>query len=198
MEMTTNPRAWTKFSNFIGKDVKNIQKILDVVEHYGLRYLHPSTIACFTRYLQNLSKIKLDDILNRFDEIKPVLDQLNKSYLNEFCEKLKTKKLNNLNKKQLENLIKFLDYIPDDEKCAYLCYIVDEHVSEDTCEDILKKKVSKSEKKNILKGYGNNFNTVINHFSDLIDILERKSKQLEDKEEKETKKVEKEEDEKKS
>jgi hypothetical protein len=173
-------RSYTFLSNFIGKTEKNINKMLDDVINFGSRYLHSSTVASLTRYLQNLSKITINDIIDRFDEVKNILDSLNKSFLNEFCEKLKTIKLNSLTKKQFNNLIKFLEYMPDDEKCSYLYFLLEDNLAEDDCEKLSKKVLSEDDKKNILKKQNKNFLDIIKHFSDLIEKLEEKACKIEE------------------
>lgn len=129
-------RSLTYMSNFVGKDEKNLNKILSDIQAYGPRYLHPSTVARMIRYFQDLVKLNAEDILNRFDEIKPILDTLNKSYLNEYVEKIKLIKVEDLKKAQMENLLKFLDYIPDDERAGYLSKLIEDTVSDEDIESM--------------------------------------------------------------
>lgn len=177
----TSPRAYTFFSNFIGKDNSNLDQIISELNNFGSIYLHSKTVACLVRYLQDLTKLTVNDILDRYDEVKGLIKNFNKSFLNEFLEKFKTVKVEDLKKAQLNNLISFLDEsIPDDEKCSFLCHIIDTYLSDDDNND--ETKLDTIDETVELKKIPKNVLKIIEHFSDYMDILDDKFKQKEEEE----------------
>jgi len=69
--------------------------------------------------------ISIQDVLNNYDKIEKDLKRYNRDKNSELIQSLKEIDITTLNKKQLANAVKFLNTVGDDEKTAYLLYILD-------------------------------------------------------------------------
>jgi hypothetical protein len=74
---------------------------------------------------ETLKNVTLEDVINNYDGIKKDLEKYNRDKNSELIQSLKEKDITKLNKKQLDNVVKFLNNVGDDEKTAYLLYILD-------------------------------------------------------------------------
>jgi hypothetical protein len=120
------PRSWTFFSDFCKhKKADNIKSILDCAMKCGSSYIG-SSITKFIRYCEEIEHISINDILQRFEDVKDVIRKSNRSLKNELLSSLKNKKLSSITIKQLNNVINFLKMLSDDEIASYLIHIVDE------------------------------------------------------------------------
>ena len=82
----------------------------------------------FLQYCDELLAVNIDDIINNFDGVKKDLAKFNRDKSTELIFSLKEKDLSKLNKKQLDNIIKFLETIGEDENAGYLLSILDSNV----------------------------------------------------------------------
>jgi len=69
--------------------------------------------------------ISIQDVLNDYDRIKKDLEKYNRDKNSELIQSLKEIDITKLSEKQLENCVKFLNNVGDDEKTAYLLFILD-------------------------------------------------------------------------
>ena len=69
--------------------------------------------------------ISIQDVINNYDGIKKDLEKYNRDKNSELIQSLKEIDISTLNEKQLTNITKFLDRVGDDEKTAYLLWILD-------------------------------------------------------------------------
>ena len=146
------PRSWTFLSDFIfnnyGKwvekeDVKGIKILEDGkpvmvkkfpgiktflkdIQEVGHAYIGGSN-AAFMRYCQDTLKINLDDVLNNFDKLENDILDFNRDKKSELLANMKERKVSDLKKRpnQVENLIRFLQTISDDECIGYLLHVID-------------------------------------------------------------------------
>lgn len=139
-------RSWSNLSKYItetyGMDAK-IDDFFNDVKEFGINYVGQS-ITRFIRYLDEVSIITINDIVTRFDQVKDIVESFkkNRAKISELLQQLRALKANKFTKKQVDNIIKFFEYIPDDEKIPYLTHIFEHYMSGDTVKD---------EKKNINK-----------------------------------------------
>lgn len=145
------PRSWTFISDYIfenygewvektdldGNEVKdkngksvmirkfpNIRTWINDVKEIGHGYIGASN-AQFIRYCEDTLKINLDDVLDRFDDIIDDVKNFNRDKKSELLANMKERSVSVLKPKQLENLIKFLGTISDDEIVGYLLHVLD-------------------------------------------------------------------------
>ena len=145
------PRSWTFLSDYIFKNFgewvtrldTNFKVILDEngepkmfkkfpsvrtwikdIEEVGHGYVGASNIR-FIRYCNDSLRITLDDILDNYDEKENDIKTFNRDKKSELLTNMKERRISQLKAKQVENLIKFLQTISDDEIVAYILHVLD-------------------------------------------------------------------------
>jgi hypothetical protein len=121
------PRSWTMLSEFIvqnwGKEASP-REFLPLLKEVATGYLG-NTAVKFIQYCEDMMNISIQDVLNNFDKVKKDLDKYNRDKNSELIQSLKEIDLTKLSEKQLENASKFLQGVGDDEKTAYILYVLD-------------------------------------------------------------------------
>jgi hypothetical protein len=79
----------------------------------------------FIQYCEDMLNISIQDVLNNYDGIKKDLEKYNRDKNSELIQSLKEIEITKLTDKQLMNCVKFLNNVGDDEKTAYLLFILD-------------------------------------------------------------------------
>lgn len=121
------PRSWTFLSDFIianfGKE-SSPRDFLPLVKEVASSYVGNSAMK-FVQYCEDMLNINIWDVLNNYDGIKKDLQRYNRDKNSELIQTLKEIDITKLDEKQLDNAVKFLNGVGDDEKTAYLLYILD-------------------------------------------------------------------------
>jgi len=121
------PRSWTFMSDFIvsnfGEDASP-RDFLPLLKEVAHSYVGNSATK-FVQYCEDMLNINIQDVLNNYDGIKKDLEKYNRDKNSELIQALKEIDINKLSEKQLKNCVKFLENVGDDEKTAYLLYILD-------------------------------------------------------------------------
>jgi hypothetical protein len=121
------PRSWTMLSKFItenwGMDASP-KEFLPLLKEVASGYIGQSAVK-FVQYCEDMLNISIQDVLNNYDGIKKDLEKYNRDKNSELIQSLKEIDITKLTKKQLDNVVKFLENVGDDEKTAYLLYILD-------------------------------------------------------------------------
>ena len=121
------PRSWTMLSEFIvanfGQDASP-REFLPLLKEVASGYIGNSAVK-FIQYCEDMLNISIQDVINNYDGIKKDLEKYNRDKNSELIQSLKEIDITKLNKKQLDNVVKFLNNVGDDEKTAYLLYILD-------------------------------------------------------------------------
>jgi hypothetical protein len=121
------PRSWTMMSKFItenwGMDASP-KDFLPLLKEVASGYIGQSAVK-FVQYCEDMLNISIQDVLNNYDGIKKELEKYNRDKNSELIQSLKEIDITKLSKKQLDNVVKFLENVGDDEKTAYLLYILD-------------------------------------------------------------------------
>ena len=121
------PRSWTMLSKFItenwGMDASP-RDFLPLLKEVATGYIGNSAMK-FIQYCEDMLNISIQDVLNNFDGIKKDLEKYNRDKNSELIQSLKEIDITKLTDKQLGNAVKFLKNVGDDEKTAYLLYILD-------------------------------------------------------------------------
>ena len=115
------------------KKFPNIRTWINDIKEIGHGYVGASN-ARFIRYCEDTLKITLDDVLDRFDDIEEDIKNFNRDKKSELLVNMKERKISQLKTKQIENLVRFLCTISDDEIVGYLLHVLDIEytLSEDT------------------------------------------------------------------
>ena len=121
------PRSWTMLSEFIvtnyGMDASP-RDFLPSLKEVATGYIGNSAMK-FIQYCEDMLNISIQDILDNYDKIKKDLERYNRDKNSELIQSLKEIDITKLSKNQLDNVVKFLRNVGDDEKTAYLLYILD-------------------------------------------------------------------------
>ena len=121
------PRSWTMMSKFItenwGMDASP-KDFLPLLKEVASGYIGNSAMK-FIQYCEDMLNISIQDVLNDFDRVKKDLEKYNRDKNSELIQSLKEIDITKLTDKQLANCVKFLNNVGDDEKTAYLLFILD-------------------------------------------------------------------------
>lgn len=115
-EITGEPKMFKKFPN--------VRVWINDIKEIGHGYVGASN-ARFIRYCEDTLKITLDDVLNRFDEIENDIKNFNRDKKSELLTNMKERMIFDLKPKQVENLVRFLQNVSDDEIVGYLLHVLD-------------------------------------------------------------------------
>lgn len=121
------PRSWTMLSHFITKNFgidSSPRDFLPYIKDIASGYLG-NTAMKFIQYCEDMLNISIQDVLNNYDNIKKDLEKYNRDKNSELIQSLKELDITKLTDKQLSNVVKFLKNVGDDEKTAYILYILD-------------------------------------------------------------------------
>jgi hypothetical protein len=121
------PRSWTMMSEFIVSNFgeeSSPSDFLPLLREVASGYIGNSAIK-FLQYCEDMMNISIDDVLNNYDKVKKDLEKYNRDKNSELIQSLKEKDITKLSEKQLANCVKFLNNVGDDEKTAYLLFILD-------------------------------------------------------------------------
>jgi hypothetical protein len=128
-EAYATPRSWTFLSDYIvnnyGMD-SSITDFIDDVRELGAGYIGDGANSRFIRYLDESLKFGINDLLNRYDEIKEQLKDLTRDKKSELLNSLKQKNIMDFSDKQKENVKRFILTVSEDEAVAYILKILDD------------------------------------------------------------------------
>lgn len=124
-----SPRTWHFMSDYItanysmGADPNIWLKEMQVI---GNGYVGSANFN-FLRYVKDVLKISIKDIINRYPELKSSGITFSRDKKSELLQALKEIDLKTIKENQLENCKLFLLDISDDELAAFILYLVDTH-----------------------------------------------------------------------
>lgn len=121
------PRSWTMLSLFITRNFgKNAspRDFLPLLKKVAHGYVGNSAMK-FVQYCEDMLNISIQDVINNYDGVKKDLAKYNRDKNSELIQSLKEIDISTLSEKQLNNIVKFLENVGDDEKTAYLLWILD-------------------------------------------------------------------------
>lgn len=123
------PRSWTMLSEYIVSNFgmnSSAMEFLSDTKEVAFGYVGNSALK-FIQYCENMLKISLQDVLDNYDSIKDELSKYNRDKNSELLQSLKEIDINKLSDKQLNNVVKFLKGIGDDEKMSYILHVLDNY-----------------------------------------------------------------------
>lgn len=121
------PRSWTMMSEFIvanyGMD-SSPREFLPLLREVAAGYVGNSAMK-FLQYCEDMMNVSIWDVLNNYDKVKNDLKKYNRDKNSELIQTLKEIDINTLTNAQIDNCVKFLKNVGDDEKTAYLLFVLD-------------------------------------------------------------------------
>lgn len=121
------PRSWTMLSEFIVSNYgmeASPREFLPTLKEVATGYIGNSAMK-FIQYCEDMLNISIQDVLDNYDKIKKDLERYNRDKNSELIQSLKEIDITKLSQKQLDNVVKFLRNVGDDEQTAYLLYMLD-------------------------------------------------------------------------
>ncbi len=121
------PRSWTMMSEFIVANYgmgSTPREFLPLLKEVAAGYIGNSAMK-FVTYCEDMMNINIMDVLNNFEKVKEDLKKYNRDKNSELIQSLREMDITKLSDKQLDNCVKFLNQVGDDEKTAYLLHILD-------------------------------------------------------------------------
>ena len=122
-----SPRSWTMLSKFItenyGMDASP-RDFLPMLKEVATGYIG-NTAMKFVQYCEDMLNININDIINDYDKVKKDLAKYNRDKNSELLVALKAIDIMKLNKKQLNNIVSFLENVGEDEQTAYILWLID-------------------------------------------------------------------------
>jgi hypothetical protein len=133
------PRTWTFLSEYIFETLGDregqlkgnfdINTVKECVNEVGHSYVGIS-ISKFVKYLNETMNVTFRDILERFHDVKPRLEEINRDKKSELLNQLHEIDFKKLKQKEVKNLISFLEMIDEDERAGFLTFIIDKRVDD--------------------------------------------------------------------
>lgn len=121
------PRSWTMLSKFITKNWgmdANPREFLPLLREVASGYIGNSALK-FIQYCDDMLNISIQDVIDNYDRIKKDLEKYNRDKNSELIQTLREIDITKLDKRQLDNIVKFLSNVGQDEQTAYLLWILD-------------------------------------------------------------------------
>ena len=121
------PRSWTMMSEFIVANYgmgSSPREFLPLLKEVAAGYIGNSAMK-FVTYCEDMMNINIMDVLNNIEKVKEDLKKYNRDKNSELIQSLREMDITKLSDKQLDNCVKFLNQVGDDEKTAYLLHILD-------------------------------------------------------------------------
>jgi hypothetical protein len=121
------PRTWEFLSDFIVSTYgceAEVDEFIEDVARLGGSYVGASILG-YIEFCRKLVKFSIQDVINRFDEIKEQLKNANRDRITQLVQNLKLVNIENLQNIQRENIHKFLQILAEDEMTDYLLGFLD-------------------------------------------------------------------------
>jgi hypothetical protein len=122
----TTPRTWTMLSEFIVKNFgmeSKPEEFMPMLREVAFSYIGNTSVR-FLQYCDDMNNLSIDDIVNRFSKVKDKVMEANRSKKSELVQSLREYDLNKMSSKQMDNIVSFLKLVSDEEKAAYLLFVV--------------------------------------------------------------------------
>ena len=136
-----SPRSWTFLSdyikqNFSKRDEKgNFKEWGEVNEYIGFvspiahEYIGTNAARKFCQYMSDMLLINITDIINNYPKHRSDVREANQSRWADWMHSLKEISVDNINEKQVQNIIEFLKDASGELRISYLLYIVDKNTT---------------------------------------------------------------------
>jgi hypothetical protein len=121
------PRSWHMLSELIMANFgpeASPREFLPLLKEVSTGYVGNCSMK-FIQYCEDMLNISIQDVINDYDRVKKDLEKYNRDKNSELIQSLKEIDITKLEKRQLDNIVKFLKNVGDDEKTAYLLWILD-------------------------------------------------------------------------
>lgn len=123
------PRSWTFLSDYIVKNYgmeSSIREWVDDMRDISSCFIGSGASSSLIRYLEDSLIFGINDLLDRYDEIENMINDLSRDKKSELLSILKDKNISIFTEKQKDNIKKFILILSPDEATSYLLKIIDD------------------------------------------------------------------------
>ena len=123
-------RSWTFLSAYIrellGEETANYKydAVRDAVVSNGSCYIGTSA-SKFQKFLDESLQLNIEDVLKNFDKVEDKIKKANRDKKSELLQNLKEKDISKMKSSEVDNVVKFLKLVNEDECVAYLTFVID-------------------------------------------------------------------------
>lgn len=126
-EAFATPRSWTFLSDFIitnfGKDSQP-SDFISTVKEIAMCYVGNSSIK-FIKYCEDMMSLTINDVIKDYKSVKDKVLKSNRDKRSELIQSLRSIDITDLSNKEINNIKDFLRTVTDEERVAYLLYLID-------------------------------------------------------------------------
>lgn len=126
-EAYATPRSWTFLSDFIitnfGKDSQP-SDFISTVKELAMCYVGNSAIK-FVKYCEDMMSLTINDVIKDYKSVKDKVLKSNRDKRSELIQSLRSIDITDLADKEIKNIKDFLKTVTDEERVAYLLYLID-------------------------------------------------------------------------
>jgi hypothetical protein len=126
-EAFATPRSWTFLSDFIitnfGKDSQP-SDFISTVKELAMCYVGNSAIK-FVKYCEDMMSLTINDVIKDYKSVKDKVLKSNRDKRSELIQSLRSIDITDLADKEIKNIKDFLKTVTDEERVAYLLYLID-------------------------------------------------------------------------
>ena len=108
-----------------------IPQTLESIKQFGHSYVGV-TVTSLLRYLEDLSVLNINDVIDRFSQVEPQVKNLSRAINSDLISALRAKSLINMSAKQMNNIISYLKCVNEDERCSYVMDCINTYVNIET------------------------------------------------------------------
>ena len=123
------PRSWTFLSDYIVENYgmeSSISDWADDMRELSASYIGAGASTRFIRFLDESLRFSIKDVINNYDKIKAMLIDITRDKKSELLNSLKALNILEMDKKQKENVKKFILILAEDEAVSYLLKVIDD------------------------------------------------------------------------
>lgn len=138
-----SPRTWTFLSDYITENYgfnANPQMWVNDIPNIGHGYIGAACNTKFMRYVRDVLKISIKDIINRYPQLQKEGVVFTRDKKSELLGDLRTQTFAKFTKDQLENVKLFMLDLSEDEISAFLIKLIDEDYDYEEDESLDEKK----------------------------------------------------------
>jgi len=140
-----SPRTWTFLSDYITENYgfdANPQLWVNDIPNIGHGYIGAACNTKFMRYVRDVLKISIKDIINRYPQLQSEGVQFTRDKKSELLNDLRGQAFEKFTKDQIENVKLFMLDLSEDEISAFLIKLIDEDYDYEEDESLDEKKNS--------------------------------------------------------
>ncbi|NPV12977.1 MAG: hypothetical protein HPY57_14520 [Ignavibacteria bacterium] len=138
-----SPRTWTFLSDYITENYgfnANPQLWINDIPNIGHGYIGAACNTKFMRYVRDVLKISIKDIINRYAQLQAEGVQFTRDKKSELLGDLRTQDFSKFKPEQIENVKLFMLDLSEDEISAFLIKLIDEDYDYEEDETLDEKK----------------------------------------------------------